>query len=260
MGKSDGLTDPKILVGLIRVAQPEYKEPPASSFPQNTSEYRACKLSHSTYLPFNDSAFVEGFDIQVKQNYGQAVDAMVEFINAYIDVGNEIKIKRLVKALLEVIDEDEHIPSNENLFYTNERQPAVSKSALRSVTEIQLQSFLLGVWHYIITNVPDNTAGEDTFKAWHKEPEIKGQQWDFVSKIGEGITRDIAVSYVSATAEASPDETIATDEPTIEYEEPTAEPFPIAPTQFINKQFNIQQSGNGNTQVGNVETLTINIG
>ena len=66
---SDGLSDPDVLIGLIRTAKPQYASPASSTFSQNSSAYKACSITTGTYLPFKDPAFTTPFDNQVKTDY-----------------------------------------------------------------------------------------------------------------------------------------------------------------------------------------------
>ena len=50
--------------------------------------------------------------------------------------------------------------------------------------KIALDSFLLGLWHFILMNRQNNRVGRDTFEDWCDEPEGPGKQWKYSSKIG----------------------------------------------------------------------------
>lgn len=53
-GDSDGLSDPEVLVGLIKVINPDYTDPGKENLKGTANNYKACKISNSTYLPFDD--------------------------------------------------------------------------------------------------------------------------------------------------------------------------------------------------------------
>ena len=53
-GDSDGLSDPEVLVGLIKVINPDYIDPGKENLKSTVNNYKACKTSNSTYLPFDD--------------------------------------------------------------------------------------------------------------------------------------------------------------------------------------------------------------
>lgn len=263
-GGSDGLSDHDVLIGLIRVAQPQYLEPAASTFAQNTSAYKSCSISAGTYLPFNEAAFTDSFDVQVKTNYPDALAAMSGFVEKFIDTDNMVKCERLIKALLELIETDASI-TNKDVFYVSIDGRALGKAAVCALTDIFLQPFLLGVWHFIIMNRQDNTVGRSTFEQWHKAPGIKGQQWQFISHIGEGVTRCINVTALETGNNDIKQEAedAAEGEPSIECGEPFAEEVDEddsskTTSQTVNNPFVFNQRGNNNIQIGKVDTLTIN--
>ncbi len=51
-GDSDGLSDPEVLVGLIKVINSYYADPGKENLKGTANNYRACKTSNSAYLPF----------------------------------------------------------------------------------------------------------------------------------------------------------------------------------------------------------------
>lgn len=256
-GGSDGLSDTEILIGLIRVAQPGYIDPAASTFSQNTSAYKACNLSNGVYLPFNDSSFIGTFDEKVKSEYPNALSAMAQFTSNFLDTDNSLKILLLVKALLELIDKDTSIVDTDELYINADGQAAL-KSVIKNISEINLPAFLLGVWHFIVLNRNDNSVGRSTYEKWHEEPSIKGAKWVYRGSIGDGITRQIAVS-LDTISEAPEIEVDA--EPTKENAEPFINEDSEPPkTQVLNRPVVVNQYGTNNTQIAHVETLTINNG
>lgn len=63
-GKADGLSNPDILAGLIRIVSPKFEPPSAGkSFSQNTSELRNCKNDgNTTYMPVGGEDFAYEFN------------------------------------------------------------------------------------------------------------------------------------------------------------------------------------------------------
>jgi len=137
ISENDGLSGTEVLKELIRIADPNYIDPNPSTFKQNTSSYKACKMSKGTYLPFDDMHFTTGFDNAVKTNYKKALDNAVNFTEHFIDV--EGKGIWLVSALLELIDKDLSTQSAE--FYIDHNGAPVSKTNLSSITTFYLESF-----------------------------------------------------------------------------------------------------------------------
>ncbi len=194
-GERDGLADTDVLVGLLKVFNPDYLEPTASTmstFKTNTSDYKSCKISNSTYLPFEDTA---AFDSRVKSNYAAPLGAMYEFVDRFIDVGTSAeKDIRLVKALLELIDSDQSI-DNEQVFYICEDGSPRTKDMVRGETIICLPAFLLGVWHFVLVNRKINTMGRTTYDRWC--PPNRGAERKYAGSMGDSITRPINVTRIA---------------------------------------------------------------
>jgi hypothetical protein len=184
-GDTDGLSDTDILLGLIRVANPKHRAPSKDSkdsFRTKTSQYKSCRTSSGVYLPFTENQFIEKFDQRVKHQYPEVLSAMLSFISTFIDCGG--KGVWLVAALLELIKLDNSIADDELFYIENGTQP-LSKKDLLNLSEISLQSFLLGIWHYIIVTRPNNKIGRNTFEHWHKKSASERATRQFISNIGK---------------------------------------------------------------------------
>lgn len=106
-GDSDGLSDPEVLVGLIKVINPDYPDPGKENLKGTVNNYKACKTSSSTYLPFNDDQAISAFDTAVRTDYQKALNRMIGFVNDFIDLGENIhKDVNLVRALVDLILQD----------------------------------------------------------------------------------------------------------------------------------------------------------
>ncbi len=259
-GLSDGLSEPNTLIALIKVINRDYRVPTLSmlrTFKGNTSEFKSCKISSSAYLPFGETAEVSAFDDRVKTEYRRALAAMSGFVAGFIDAGTSTKKdERLVKALLELIDFDETIDDTQP-FYINENGSTMTKSALRGASDICLQSFLLGIWHFVLVNRKDNTVGKTTYDLWCPPAERK-----FTGMLGCNVIRPIRVSNCAEIVEddIGPDvsKTRSSDERSEQHaESETEETGEKSTKQVVNNPTVFNQYGNNNIQIGNVDTLTI---
>lgn len=97
--------------------------------------------------------------MRVKSEYHNVVSAMSELIERFVGDDN---VEWLFKAFLEVIEKDTSIDKD---FIIEGKQ--MSKSEVLNIDNTSLASFALGVWHYVVTNVKDNTIGQATFNNWH---------------------------------------------------------------------------------------------
>ena len=102
-GGTDGLSDSDVLSGLIYVYTGNKTECHISSIRKATSEFKGCKSNGNTYVPFNASGDAENFNYAIKNNYSDILRRMSEFVEQYIDRN---KVDRLVRAILEVIEQD----------------------------------------------------------------------------------------------------------------------------------------------------------
>lgn len=245
-GDSDGLTDPEVLVGLIKVINPDYTDPGKENLKVTANNYKACKISSSTYLPFYDEQVVSAFDSAVKTSYHTALNGMIGFVNDFLDVSETVhKDANLVKALVDLIQQDQTIRADDEL-YIEPNGEKKKKAALGDLKKVCLPSFLLGVWHYIVVNRKDNAVGQETYDAWC--PSNGRAQRKYTAHMGEGILDDLAVYRIDNT-----DDTAVESEPA---DTVIIEDAPNQPTQqTVNNPFvfNFNQYGSNGTQIGHVE-------
>jgi len=258
-GERDGLSDSEVLFGLIKVVDPDFDaitNTTEKTFKGNTSDFRSCKKSKGTYLPFNETTI---FDNRMKNGYSAPLQKMCDFIKNFIDVGTSSeKDIRLVKALLELIDSDQSI-NDDQVFYIGETGTVVTKAELRNTTMVCLQSFLLGVWHFALIERKDNSIGKDTFDIWC--PATGGGVREYTGNIGNGITRTINLKMATVADSLE----IISDEPFAENAEQNNKYEPEPSTEQINMQtlhrpMVVNQSGTNNTNIAYVESLTISNG
>ena len=82
-GKADGLSNPDILAGLIRIVSPKFEPPSAGkSFSQNTSELRNCKNDgNTTYMPVGGEDFAYEFNNLIDNDLPQALARTRDFVD-----------------------------------------------------------------------------------------------------------------------------------------------------------------------------------
>lgn len=89
-GDSDGLSDPEVLVGLIKVINPDYTDPGKENLKGTANNYKACKISNSTYLLFDDEQAISAFDFKVKTTYQTVLNRMIGFVNNFLDTSETV--------------------------------------------------------------------------------------------------------------------------------------------------------------------------
>ena len=257
-GGTDGLNDTDVMKGLIYVVTGQAVDPYNDSFKKNTSEYKSCKYNGGTYIPFNEVPTASIFDNAVKNKYSDTLDRMSEFTNEYLLVENSEKREWIIKALLDVIEQDVEI-KDEDLFYICSNGDAITKSDLSEILNIEFEPFLVGVLHYILLNRKNNSLGRNTFESWHTRQSAHSE-WDFVSTIGCGVTRPITVFLIAVKKEdyADFEETNAEEIPEPEIiEDAKAESSTQNVTQIVNNPTIVNQYGEKNIHIDRVDTLNL---
>ena len=245
-GDSDGLSDPEVLVGLIKVINPDYSDSGKEKLKGTVNNYKACKTSSSAYLPFDDDQVILAFDTTVRTTYQTALNGMIGFVNGFLDLGESVhKDANLIRALVDLIRQDQSIDAGVE-FYIGPNGEKKKKAALGDLKEVCLPSFLLGVWHYIVVNRKDNRIGKITYDAWC--PSVGGGQRKYTAHMGESILEDLTISYADVVEKAETDTELA--EPIIVEDAPEQ---PIQQTVSNPFVFNFNQYGNNGTQIGNIE-------
>lgn len=245
-GDSDGLSDPEVLVGLIKVINPDYIDPGKENLKSTVNNYKACKTSNSTYLPFDDEQIISTFDTVVRSDYQTALNGMIGFVVDFLDVSKVVhKDANLVRAIVDLIQQDKSIEP-ETEFYIGKNGEKKEKVALGDLKDVCFPSFLLGIWHYVVVNRKDNGIGKKTYDAWC--PSSGGGQRKYTAHMGEGILEGLTISYADIVEKAETDAesieaTIIDNVSEQSVQQTVNNPF----------VFNFNQYGNNGTQIGHVE-------
>lgn len=194
LGDSDGKTEVDVLRELIKVYNPDYRyeETAIKSVRSDCTSFKKCEKEKGTYLPFDpiqDAGLIATFNNEVLTEYATARGRMQKFIDGYVDVKHSGKW--LVKAIIELIDADKTIEKDDKFFITGDGKP-ITRSEFVKQVYVDLASFLLGVWHYIVCKPVNNKAGDMTYQAWFKS-EGEHTRPVFVSSIGQDSERVVVL-------------------------------------------------------------------
>ena len=162
---SDGLAEYQTLAGLIKVFCPDFEMPNGRSLSTETAKYKRCIKSYSVNMPFDDVLLIETFDELVKKHYTKAVARMKVFCDDFLERAIGYKNDYLLSAIITTIEADETIPKNQ-IFYTQPNGEPITKEELCGLSTVYIDPFLLGVWHFIVTQRKNNMVGVDTIKWW----------------------------------------------------------------------------------------------
>ena len=261
-GESDKLNDPDVLVGLITVINPDYEDPGKAVLKTKANDYKSCKLSKGQYLPFGDKLAIEVFDQRVQTDYLAARNDMCIFVDSFIETGTKLqKDVRLVKALIDLIEQDESIDDSVE-FMVGENGDAVRKDQLRNLKRICLPSFLLGIWHFIVINRKNNKVGQLTYDTWC--PENGGGTREYEGTMGDGISIEFDVYTLEPedeTEDTEQEAEVVEDQPERNNQDNQNDHRETSGTgpnlQQINNPFTFIQNGDNNTQIGYIANQTI---
>lgn len=261
-GESDKLNDPDVLVGLITVINPDYEDPGKAVLKTKANDYKSCKLSKGQYLPFGDKLAIEVFDQRVQTDYLAARNDMCIFVDSFIETGTKLqKDVRLVKALIDLIEQDESIDDSVE-FMVGENGDAVRKDQLRNLKRVCLPSFLLGIWHFIVINRKNNKVGQLTYDTWC--PENGGGTREYEGTMGDSISTEFDVYTLEPedeTEDTEQEAEVVEDQPERNNQDNQNDHRETSGTgpnlQQINNPFTFIQNGDNNTQIGYIANQTI---
>lgn len=198
-GKKSGITEVELLIELMRIVIPDFVSPSQAelrSFINAMGKFKSCQTWGGGYLRLNDASVIASFKSRIKNEFQDCLNAMTKLSEKFLEINTDAKKDEyLVKALVEVIIADDKILPEQLLYIQANGQP-IEKKMLSSISEICLQSFLLGIWHFVLTAVDNNTIGKDTYNAWCPPHNgSKGSKREYVAAIGENSSLNIHLSY-----------------------------------------------------------------
>lgn len=192
------------------------------SFKTVTSRFKSCDPKFSSeYIKLGSKYAFNSFEEAIRKDFKKVFDKFKVFIDAYIDFDKYGKW--LVRALLELIEQDDLISDNEKLYVKQGFNPAY-KYELKTETDFNFYYFLFGVWYYICQNCADNGIGHQTYFAWTKDKGGSVER-EYISDIGLNTYENVTVCVET--------EEIVVEEKTVS----AKASFRISPTEEILKQF-----------------------
>lgn len=270
-GKADGLSNPDILAGLIRIVSPKFEPPSAGkSFSQNTSELRNCKNDgNTTYMPVGGEDFAYEFNNLIDNDLPQALARTRDFVDRFIDVDS--KGLCLVQMLGTAIKRDVAITNNQVVALLPD-ESHLTKAQLGDAKEICLESLILGVWKYVSDPTVRNTSGQSTFDRWHLPTSIPNatRRFDLQAfNLDEGRTPEITrydedpaeptQPCISGADEIIEAEILDDDHQASDRSEASAD-TDFEKTHAVTPHVVFNQYGANSQQIGSVGTLNIGRG
>ena len=197
--KEKAINDVTCLKGLVRTFNDFNEQFPASTFNAHKHQYKLCEKNSTDWLQFENQYLVDAYDKKIRGNYALALEEMDSFIDAFIDDGD--LGKKLVRALLEVIDLDRTIDDDAE-FVVQAGGRVIDKKGLLKLSNIGARPFLLSVWHFIITKRgSENTLGTETVGQWLYH-ETSQAPYKYVGTVGERYALDKEISFERVVADS----------------------------------------------------------
>lgn len=198
-GKKSGITEVELLIELMRIVIPDFVSPSQAelkSFTNAMGKFKSCQTWGGGYLRLNDASVIASFKSRIKNEFQDCLDEMTKLSEKFLEINTDAKKDEyLIKALVEVILNDKGISDNQLLYICKNGKP-ITKSELRNTTEICFQSFLLGIWHFAVTGIKENSIGRKTYEEWCPPHNgSKGSKREYVAAIGENSSLNIHLSY-----------------------------------------------------------------
>lgn len=270
-GKKTGLSEPNVLLNLSRIILPdlgEFTKTMEQSVKDATRDFKICKSSGGGYFMLDDPSALKNFDNDVKNNYAVPLARMNHFIEQFLDVHTSTKKDEyLVKDLVELLDADSDI-GDDVKFYVNQDGSVMTKREILDAEKLYVQSFILGLWHYCLVTLGDNTVGKDTYNEFC--PPAGGSERKYMKNLGVNSKRNIEITYCKAETPADGDSCFRQDMFDDTSEENTnGETYRDSREEqtnsFTQQIFNsnplfIQQIGDGNALMPNYGMINLTLG
>lgn len=237
-GKKNNKSDVNLVVALSEMLNAEYH---MGAGKDTVSRFINCKMEHSEMFTFCIEDEIRKFDDGIKTSYNVYLEKMRIFVQSFIDSEYE-KDKKAISMILRIIENDITI-DDETFFYTNEDGTSVTKKELLGMSQICVESFLLGIYHFISTSNIDNSSGEETIS--------------FIEKNFDSSSKEIMIYYSGIK------------EDKIEVEQESNETFDdkvkieIVEKTKTNEERTVMQNNyfaRGSNYIEKVETLNFNFG
>lgn len=190
--KEKSINDVTCLKGLVRTFYDFNEYLSDSTFNAHKNQYKMCEKNSTEWLRFETQYLIDAYDEKVRSDYASALADMDGFIDTFIDDGD--LGKKLVRALLEVIDKDQTI-EDETEFIIWEDGKTIDKKNLLALPRIEARIFILSVWHFIVTSRGTlNTNGTRTVGEWLHH-DTSQAPYKYIGTVGNNYATDKDISY-----------------------------------------------------------------
>lgn len=187
--KAESIRDMDVMLGLTYVVTGTNLQVSEGSMKKSTSLYKECQINGDSNIPFDNDNYISDFDSLVRNDYSIALSRITTFTERFLD---KAKKEFLVKALLELIENDATIDTEEHFFIRSDGS-SLSKGEITEETHFEYKPFLLGVLHFVIHNKRDCSNGTETLDSWAPKTNTHVQRNYKNHVFGATINRTISV-------------------------------------------------------------------
>lgn len=185
---SNTMSDSELFTCLVSLINPQIKNEQGGTVRTFASDYKLCRCSDINIAELTNEMLIQKFDNDIKTKYSEKLSQLNRDIKNTMNF--EIKGLWLVAALIDLIESDNTILDDAQ-FFVQPDGSTIKKKDLRNIKTVCFPAFILGVWHYIITNVKDNTIGKETLNLLLKKQHEKRAGREFVSDIGKNSVYEL---------------------------------------------------------------------
>ncbi len=175
----------------------------SDTFKKEVSRYHTCSYGGGRIIPFECDFIRTSFDKSVKEHYEEVLERMTKFTTECFPKCENASMHNLVERTLKIIQNDASI-ENDALFFINEDGSSISKEDLLKKNNFNFQSFLVGIWHYLITKPTKNNDGRQTFEKLYSKN--KGKTWKLDTSCFKPYAHDITVTAIEISEKSTPKE------------------------------------------------------
>ena len=168
----DPKSDIPTLIELIGVVKPDFLEkknlPSFSSIKSYTSKFLNCRENVPNGLEIGKPGYIASFNAQMDESYHSLLQRMHVFLDQSIGLHNKDgspktpELTQIVKEIIEILENDPACASAE--FRIGKNGELMQLSDAKTV---YFQSFILGIWHYIVTSQIENELKGSLYDDWH---------------------------------------------------------------------------------------------
>ena len=123
------------------------------------SKFKRCQKEAPKWLLFGSEEYINAMKEKVEEEYKNTLNSVIVWAHKYLDL--ERNGDWLCKALLELVYFDKEVDPKDKIFAGPEGQ-LISFKSLFEASEIHIQSFLLGLWYFVVKENKLNRSGENT--------------------------------------------------------------------------------------------------